>query len=514
MNQPSPQQQAVIDWVRDGHGSAFVEAVAGAGKTTTLINALAETQGSVAFAAYNTKIAKEIQAKAAPLNLGNRVRIATFHSFGLNAWRRVNPGVKCGPEAANEKRDMTIAKFRSVNSPERLDNFTLKLASLAKQRALGLFGSVDDMSKWHDIVDHFDLADELELDDPSFSDKAEVTIDNGIKLAIRTLNYHRAIGDWIVDFDDMIWLPVTSNIRMWQNDWVFVDEAQDTNPARRAMARKMLRPNGRAVFVGDRHQAIYGFTGADSEAINLIQKEFSCEVLPLTVTFRCPKAVVAEARYIVNHIQAHETAPEGKVSNVDYKEFLTPASLKSLTAADAILCRKTKPLVSLAFHLIKNGVACHVEGRDIGAGLIKLVLRFNSGSLALLRERLVDHAEKECAKLLAKGRETQAESLSDRVETLTAMIDAQPSGTVRNLTDRIRDMFTDADDMDKLTLTLSTVHKSKGREWPRVFILGRSEYMPGPWARQEWQQVQEANVIYVAITRSQGELVNIFEVEA
>ena len=43
---------------------------------------------------------------------------------------------------------------------------------------------------------------------------------------------------------------------------------------------------------------------------------------------------------------------------------------------DAILCRNTKPLVKIAFNLIKRGIPCHVEGRDIGAGLIKLVDRF------------------------------------------------------------------------------------------------------------------------------------------
>lgn len=36
---PSPQQQAVFDWVESGRGNAFIEAVAGAGKTTTLIEA-------------------------------------------------------------------------------------------------------------------------------------------------------------------------------------------------------------------------------------------------------------------------------------------------------------------------------------------------------------------------------------------------------------------------------------------------------------------------------------------
>src|SRR5438128_1682197 len=104
----SPQQAAVIGWVRTGTGSSFVRAVAGAGKTTTLINALAETEGYVDFAAYNTKIAQEIKAKAAKLNLGNRVQIGTFHSFGFGAWRKAYPSVKGGSEADKQKRDESI----------------------------------------------------------------------------------------------------------------------------------------------------------------------------------------------------------------------------------------------------------------------------------------------------------------------------------------------------------------------------------------------------------------------
>ena len=55
------------------------------------------------------------------------------------------------------------------------------------------------------------------------------------------------------------------------------------------------------------------------------------------------------------------------------------------------------------------------------------------------------------------------------------------------------------------TLTLSTCHKAKGREWQRVAIL-EPELMPSKWARQDWQYQQEQNLIYVAYTRTQSEL--------
>jgi len=503
---PSPQQQAVIDFVASGAGSAFVEAVAGAGKTTTLVDALGVTKGSVAFVAYNKKIADEIKARIAPLNLGNRVQAGTFHSFGLRTWRRAYPQVKCGPDAANEKAERTV-KALAIGKP--LESFVLNLMSLAKQRAIGLFGAIDDQKLYWDIIEHFDML--YDLEDESLAQQ-------GVDLAIKGLRLHAKHAPEIIDFDDMIWMPVISGIRMWQNDMVFVDEAQDTNPARRAFVRKMLNQRtGRAVFVGDRHQAIYGFTGADNDAVDQIIRDFKCTSLPLTVTYRCPKAVVTKAQELVSHIQAHETAPDGEVHRLYWDEFvqratapvgMTPVGTEGwygLHHSDAILCRKTKPLIDTAFMLIKAGVPCHVEGRDIGTGLIKLINKFsNAASLDAMLTRLDAYGEQQCEKLKSKGRNGQAESLMDRIACIHVIADKFQ--TIDQVKTQIMSLFEDDDNRKKPTVTLSTVHKSKGREWPRVFILGANAWMPGPWARQQWEQDQEFNLMYVAYTRTQREL--------
>lgn len=497
---PSTQQAAVLDWVRNGTGSAFVEAVAGAGKTTTLIEALAETTGSVAFTAYNKKIADEIKAKIASRSdpasddydprfagFGNRVRVGTFHSFGFGAWRRIAPGVKVDARAKEEATQEALA------IPATVRDLVPKLVSLAKQRGIGLFGSIDDRSLWFDIVDHFDLVHDI--DEPD-------AIGDGIEYAISALRYHQGLARQLIDFDDMIYMPVVTGAKLWQNDWVFVDEAQDTNPARRALARKMLTRSGRAVFVGDRAQAIYGFTGADSDAIDQIVRDFNCTRLPLTVTFRCPKAVVEQARQVVSHIEAHDSAPEGVVSIVDSQGWNDAVAF--LQASDAILCRNTKPLAQTAYSLIRRGVACHVEGKDIGTGLLKLANRYSARSLDDLRDKLEAYMEKETSKLVGKGKETQAEALQDRVQTLFVVMDE--CQTIGQLRQKIVDMFMDSDSEPRPTLTLSTVHKAKGREWEHVYLLDRNAYMPSKWARQEWQLEQEDNIIYVALTRAKHEL--------
>lgn len=491
MAQLSTQQQAVVSWTRDGKGSAFVEAVAGAGKTTTLIELIKETRGSVAFAAYNKKIAAEISTKVVKLNLGNRARVGTFHSFGFSAVRRIYDRVLV--DADIKRRETANILFGDLGTKHPLEGFCSKLISLAKQNAIGLHGAIDDESLWYDIIDHHDLAYEIE---------DERLIAEGVAKSIEGLRHHVTIAPRVIDFDDMIYIPVVTGCRTWENDWVLVDECQDTNSARRALARKMLRRNGRSVWVGDRNQAIYGFTGADSDAVDQIVRDFACKVFPLTVTYRCPKSVVAQARTVVDHIQAHETAPDGNVELV--QELNIPEFAP--TPDDAILCRNTKPLVETAYRLISKGIACHVEGRDIGTGLLKLLDRFKSArTLPALRDKLAAYAEVQVAKLTAKGKETQAEALQDRVDTLVCI--SETATSVEDVATRIKSLFEDSENEKKPTLTLSTVHKSKGREWNRVVVLGRDEFMPSRWARQDWQLQQEDNLIYVAYTRAMRELI-------
>lgn len=493
---PSPQQSQFFDWVKNSSGNAFVEAVAGSGKTTTLIEAVALMKGSVAFAAYNKKIADEIKQRVAAKSnshpgLAERVRAGTFHSFGFQAWRRVFPKVKM--DARGKSNKMIEENF----VPDNVSGFVIKLVSLAKQSGAMLLWNVNDHKAWYDIVERHDLDHDLENQDET---------KEGIEAAIKCIEWAKKTGGNIIDFDDMIWLPAISNIRFFENDWVLVDEAQDTNPVRRILARKMVKNSGRVVFVGDRHQAIYGFTGADNDAVDQIIKSFGAKQLPLTVTYRCPKTVVKQAQGYVSHIVAHETAPEGKVSDISSETFEKEMiKTKKLSANDAILCRNTKPLVGLTFKLLRAGIACHIEGRDVGQGLISLVKKYKVKKIDVLVEKLNDFADKQVAKLTAKGKETQAEAIRDRVDTVIAI--SEGLKTTDELIAKISSMFQDDEGQTIKTLTLSTVHKSKGREWDRVFIFEKSQHMPSKWARQLWQKEQEKNLIYVAITRAKSELV-------
>src|SRR5262245_39150942 len=273
------------------------------------------------------------------------------------------------------------------------------------------------------------------------------------------------------------------------------------------MARRMLRyGTGRLVAVGDPHQAIFGFTGADNESLNLIKKLFGATTLTLSVSWRCPKAVVAVARQYVSHIQPAETAAEGVVRSATYTDMVA-----AILPGQAVLCRYNAPLVDLCFRLIREGKPAKIEGRSIGEGLVALVGRWKVKGLDAFEGKLAKWNDRERAKLAgAKDAEAKLENHEDKYATILCLVErARERGvqTVYEMQEMVRSMFADVGN-DATLIVLSSVHKSKGLEWGTVHILGR-ENMPSPRAVQQWQKEQEINLCYVAVTRAQVELVDV-----
>jgi hypothetical protein len=204
--------------------------------------------------------------------------------------------------------------------------------------------------------------------------------------------------------------------------------------------------------------------------------------------------------------------------------------LKDFHAGDAILCRLTRPLVALAFELVRARIGCRVLGRDIGQGLVALVRRIckryrlsDGASLEGFGESLSLYLADQRARMTAKRKYSELGRLEDQVATIQvfmeggehaksestdggrmADLDASEVRQERTIGELIREvegLFSDNGDKTR-TVTLSTVHKAKGLEWERVFIL-RADWR---WARQEWEFQQEKNIAYVACTRARREL--------
>lgn len=473
---PSAYQQRFFDWVGKGHGSAILKAVAGSGKTTSIIASLSFIPGLTA----------------------ENVSCKTFHSVGYYAVCK-HLGKASHQVKPDGKKLRNIAKAAmSEDEYELYADFAVKLVAFGKGEGVGVLRP-DNLETWASIVAHHDLY----LD--SFESQEDVAIQWARSILQKSNQMAKGFGTSdgqpYIDFDDQLYLPLLWKLRLWQNDWVFIDESQDTNPVRRALAKLSLRPGGRLVAVGDTRQAIYGFTGASADAMELIRREFSCVELPLTVSYRCPKAIAERVRGLVPYFETPDGAPEGAVRSLKLEE-----ALKVLGPHDAILCRQTAPLLETAFRLISKGVGCAVLGKDIGAGLVSLVKKMRAKGLEQLVEKLEAYRSREVAGFMAKGEEQKAEAVSDRVECVLTVLSNldERSRTVPALIAKIEGMFSDANGV----LTLATVHKVKGKEYRNVAIL-RPDLMPSKWARQEWQQEQEVNLQYVAWTRTMDTLMEL-----
>jgi len=143
-----------------------------------------------------------------------------------------------------------------------------------------------------------------------------------------------------------------------------------------------------------------------------------------------------------------------------------------------------------------------VKGSDIGVHLIELIGHINN------IQSLITHWEKELSDfaidLRSKGVLSPNEhsgyvALEDKISTLLFL--AKLSNSIEDLKMKIKTIFTD----EIKGIVLSTVHKAKGLESNRVFIV-RPDLMPLPNARS-WQYIQEKNLEYVAYTRARLELI-------
>lgn len=496
---PSIQQKDFFDWIATGNGSCVLEAVAGAGKTTTLIEALKLMTGNIFFGAYNKKIAEEIQARA-PQKDG--LSISTMHAAGFKYWRRASSKVRVdNDKCRNIFRELT---FRDMQYG-MLEGPVLALVSYAKQAAVGVKLTVgvskdsSDDQVWLDLIQHFDVETYDQRRDQD--NTADV-----IRLAKDVFLASTGRNSIEVDFDDMIFAPLYHNVRIFGHDWVLIDEAQDTNASRRELALRMLKKGGRLVAVGDRHQAIYGFTGADADALDLIGAATSAKKLPLTITYRCPKLVVQYAQQWVSHIHAHESAPDGAVIEMPRDTDVSTVA----KVGDAILCRYNAPLIKHVYAFIAAGIPARVEGRDIGNGLKALARRWKVKTIASLLDKLDIYADREIAKFTQKEQVSRADAVADKVQCLKVIIDrVQQIDPFTNTP--VERVITEIDKIfgaegNGPVVLLSSIHKSKGREWKNVIWLVAP---PSPYAKQQWEVDQETNLNYVAATRAQHTLITI-----
>lgn len=553
---PSPQQRAVWDCMALSRGKVR----------------------TVGFVAFNRSIAAELKHR-----VPQGVEAMTIHGLGFRAVRKAFPAVE-----VNEWRTADIAQELlgigprpDVSPSDAAEPGGGKEALAAWNRCRAAFAPV--VSAVRELVGLCKMNLTLESDIEATTKFCEMDerLDalashydvelNGSRRKVFDLvpavleRCKDVARDGKIDYDDMIYLPVAValGLPVARYDLLCVDEAQDLNRCQQALAKLAGR---RLVLCGDERQAIYGFAGADAGSMRRMAAELGgdpcrrcaghglldesgkgfsegtqcpdcrgfgnrgCVTLPLTVTRRCGRAIVREANKIVPDFEAHESNPEGKITEARMESECRdsgqlsggkpqPRPLRKdevnyqtiCRDGDMVLCRVNAPLVSECFRFIRAGRKAGIQGRDVGAGLVKTVRRLcpDDATPALdLVVKLGTWTAAEEDKERAKRNPSDAKliALRDRYDCLVCFTEG--TKTVGDVLAAVGRVFTDA--KDQPGIRLSSIHKAKGLEADRVFLLEpEGASVPHPMAKSDWQMEQEMNLRYVAITRAIKELVYV-----
>lgn len=486
---PSEQQEAIFSAVANGNDNIVVQAGAGCGKTTTTIEALKGLPRNTRtiLLAFNKSIAEELQEKV-PAG----VEAKTLHSLGYSAVRDNVPKVRVDRDKVENaiKRIYPKEKFPVPPGTDRRTASSLYYSWLSSLRKL------------------VSLVKNYGLDSVNNEQVSDIVYNYGIiirptELLVDQVNTLLSVSRrevQTIDFDDMLWLPMVEGWKIPRYDFVGIDESQDLNPLRQ---QYVLRAGERIMVIGDSHQSIYGFCGADVQSMDtmtrLLEAQGATISLPLNITRRCPKTHVALANEIHSGaLQAAPEAPEGTVGKSRLED-----AMNSLTARDFVLCRTNAPLVWAALQMVRQRRPVVILGRDFGEGLKHIVRSCEADTYKEYFTKLSAWYYEQLSKF--DGSDTRLErareAITDKYQSIKTL--SEQCCTSEELLGVIDSLF--GESARKEAVVMSTVHKAKGLEANRVFIIC-PHLIPHSMAKRDWEKQQEWNLKYVAVTRSKQHL--------
>jgi superfamily I DNA/RNA helicase len=465
----SPMQSAVFDAVKIPETNILIQAVAGSGKTTTIIEAIRYAPGTSLFMAFNKAIAEDIRRRAPSGD------VKTLNALGHSLMLQNRPAAKL-----NSRKTLDILKQLMGDSSEfREHGFTLsRIVGLAKNNCVGL-DEAATASDFQSIIDAyaFDIPVEKQTD---YSFICREAFDRG-RLDLQTF-----------DFDDQLWVPLYERWEFPGYDNAFIDECQDLSPIQHRMAQELHRRGARIVGVGDRHQAIYGFRGASVRSMDELKDMFGMKELPLSISYRCAQSVVLAAQDFCPEIQWREGAPEGNILYRD-QDFERPRDY----AQYMILCRTNAPLFREILKCVREKEPCRVLSSFLES-FQSFIRQFKTTYTSDLLTKLERWFEKERDDALAKRKKGKLAGVYDRYETVKLLC-----GEFKFTADMVQ-MVKSLGESTRGPI-FATIHKSKGLEHTHVYVL-RPDLLGGFGELTKEQVEQEDNLHYVAITRAEETL--------
>ena len=483
----SAYQEAIFEHFNTTDDNILVDAVAGSGKTTTIVELsrrVAQSK-SVIFCAFGRDIVMSLEDK-----VGANTTCKTINAIGHGALHKYFKG-------EGKRLRLDDYKYRGLvdhatDSVQCDDVRALRQAVISiVSFAQSTLSATDDESL-DDLCAHYGIELPVDANYPAawYYDVARWALGEGERVAK---------VDAIISFNDQLWLPTLWKLPMTRYDIVFVDEVQDLSRAKLEIVLRSKSRYGRIIGVGDPYQSIMGFAGADPRAWAEILERTGAKVLPLSVCYRCPKNVLAVAQTTVPHIEAADDAIDGTFARISLDTFYT-----QVNSGDLVLCRYTAPLIKTCISLIRAKKPARVKGRDIAKQLLTMAKdALKGGKLwSEFPTALTAFVTRESAKLShQKGSELRIQALHDRAEGLLACYEAFSEATsFEDFAADVQELFVDT----AALINLSTIHKAKGLQARNVFTLAPKKL--GREQKLDWQTQQERNLKYVNDTRAQEAL--------
>ncbi|WP_103127036.1 UvrD-helicase domain-containing protein [Nostoc cycadae] len=506
---PSKYQLAIIDWILRGKGNACCNAVAGAGKSSSLF-LVAKSLEEAGIQIHEVKIC--VFGKENSLDLirkfGKRWEqsISTLHSAG---WSLVKQelNIKNSREVRvtnNKYRDIA-ASFDLLPAPGK-SKISLLTANKIVEKT-DIFLKLIDLVRLYNLEPNSETLEKLCKHHEFEGLLNPYECAKQIKRCLM-VGEQQAANKVAFDFVDQLWLPI--KWELYQRSWfkpykfVLVDECQDLNAIQLELVCALAGKHGRILAVGDPRQAIMGFAGANCDSYQAIYRRINAQELPLSICYRCPSIHIELVQEIFPNIPI-EVASNAKLGSIE--KITKDDVLEKIQNKDMVLSRKTAPLVNLCLKLISHKKKAQIKGRSIGDSL-KAEMKAIQDDFYFMwsdfNKSLDSYFEKKKATYYGLDNEEQKiESLGDKIEAIRAIYEACPNAqSVDDLMLEIDAIFSD----ENAPITLSTCHRAKGLEAERIFIYKPND-MPMVWKKQqEWQYEQEMNLLYVALTRSKAEL--------